>query len=730
MRSFTRSCSPARMILRSSLLLLVTAVNSPLFAQTSAATPNRFERFQRAELYHDKSTETTQQLGIEFSGSVVDDDGPVGDAVVLLRQCQLLMSGNAPLQPAPPIVARTTTDAEGNFRFSHVHTAGPSYRGNYRWEALVCDSKERLGFGVFAVGKFTMSPFQGDPFNQKLLPPVRPIKIHLHQQQSYRGTIVGSDDQPLAGVRVVVRDIADPRAIVLPSPSDRNEPKKGDEASQFEIAQHHIAQHHFHFSADPPLLVAVSDEQGQFEFNGPPGGSLLIGLRRESYFPRLIRISSVNARNHSRQAQGPTEFQTPATIKLRRNLAIATRLKAPGGKAPDEFAVYVQTPGKGYTRVRLRRQGLHVVTTAEYLKEHQDDSGKIEFCVEFPFQTGLLPVTITESVDSLLKSREIVVQAEQGARAAGRVIAAGDHKLHGLAVVWHPDRHRIPDQTIQTTTDQEGHWQMAIPTRQGFLSVVGSVTGQDVWTVERFNAARGDDYPFTRSVGGNADQDGKMTLAAIAPRTVSVVDDSGNPIPNADVKVDFLKTVVQDGKTYRLRERLAAFSKTDVKGNATLTLNRSDWSGGEVRVTHFPLDENENPTSNYWSGRAAILPGDRDPIRVIVRPRVEIVGKLLIDGKPASGVELASTVRGDRGRFSRLNSNYEHPSADGEFQVLGEAGLKHSIMVVRGLGQARKRYYYHQEPAQKLGPRRYSVGTISINRDQLLTLPELDEKFR
>ena len=267
---------------------------------------------------------------------------------------------------------------------------------------------------------------------------------------------------------------------------------------------------------------------------------------------------------------------------------------------------------------------------------------------------------------------------------------------------------------------------MVIPKEAGFLSVVGQSDGLDLWTLERFNQQRTGHQRFSAPVPAREDAALSIpdfVIDRIPSRLISLVDSEGNPVSGGQVSAECIETMVQDGKVYRLNQPLAQPAITDSQGRCNLTLNRSNWEHGTIRVTKFSRED--IPTgAGYTVAESTITPSDLSPIKLVLRRPWIVSGQVILDGRPATEliVGLEQKLQDQQGDFYWLKAGMDKVDDQGRFEISCVPGSDFEILLRRDTSGVTS-VHRAKIPIQKVSSDHYTTGTISISSDQLRSVP-------
>ncbi|QDV45954.1 Regulatory protein BlaR1 [Stieleria neptunia] len=683
-----------------------------------AADEGLFQRFQTVELAK-PAGEASQQVNLELVGRVTDANGPVLGAVVLIREF-VFSRGPDGKYISPPIVARTTTGQDGRYQVQGFPTIRLKSLGRARWEILVADKTDRLGLGVYALSPFDRrSPALG----------TASVDIRLPGSEEIAARVVTPTGSGISDVRVAVKEITVPTSAHSNADpfSDPFTRRRGDPFTN--------EPHAYRFPSDKIQLVAKTDDDGRVAFQMPERASLVLGIRREGYFPRLHRVSAPGYATGLRGAPVIEESVSPATIELRKQLFVSVAIHDDAGAPVKQYTLSALTPqGKSPSqRFQISEDG-RMRTTVEFLRGTSDDNGQVQFIARFPFESGLLPRSYAVPAESVIDRRELRLQAQHGIRASGRVVRKDDGTgIANAQVCWHRQAGRIEDSLLRSTTDAQGEWRMVIPKEKGYLSVVGSSPGLNFLTIDQFNVESSRQRQLTQAIDARdlfEIRVPEFQIQSIPARWVTVVDTNGSPVEGAWVQCQFIETLDRDHRTYHLSQTLAESAKTGPDGRCSLVLRRSAWEHGTVSVMKTDY-EDASPRPRFTAAQATINPNSNAPIKLVLRDPWLVSGRVMLDGKPATGLHAGLTTRLiGSGDFGQFKTDTVPIGDDGSFQITAVAGLEYAV-AVRNDSDTGRKYFYWQTPIEMNASGRLNVGTLRVSSDQLKTHQQMyDERYK
>lgn len=609
------------------------------------------------------------------------------------------------------IVARTTTGRNGRYRIDGVPVVQSKAPLRTRWEILVSDPQGRLGLGTFAPNSYEIRQARSSS------PPVQvqaEVDIKLPAPAQITGRVVGPDEKAISNVSVAVRAIA--VASIF----------EGDHGPFTARGKGGFPRgaHVFRFPSKKIRMALLTDTTGRFNFPAPKNASLVLRLKRDGRFPRLVRVSSKTDETPHRGGRTVAEFESPAQIELRKLLKVSVQVIDSGGDAVTDFKIRASTPQKSSVAYQWLKvdENRMLLSTAEFLRESVDQEGRVELIVDFPFESGLLPIKQKTRADHLIADHSLRFVAEKGIRLTGRIISRDDGTGVSPAwVTWHRNENEIVATLHEASVGKAGHWKMVVPPEEAYLTVAGQMVGMDLGSVDRLNTEPAFRKRFTQRVEFGGAEDitvPDFEIERIAERIVTVVDAEGLPVKNVAVSATCIETVVSEGKTYLIPQSLAETNRTGADGQCKLRLTRSKWEHGELKATEVLIDDEGRVAPRVKACKSVIVPVSTNPIKLVLRDLWVVTGRVLIDGKPATDVDVALTRRRPGGTKFGWVYDTEPIEKDGRFEIKAVAGDEYAVGLIRR-SKSGNRGHFSQDPIIRVAEDRYVAKTINITSDQL-----------
>ncbi|WP_419189014.1 carboxypeptidase regulatory-like domain-containing protein [Stieleria marina] len=612
--------------------------------QTGATYPLRMQAATLAEGDPD---------GVVFTvrGIIQDADGqPVPNATVVLCEGSTYrissMSRPRPIETyldnymVNDVFARTTSDADGRYAFTNV--AAPAvtqhYAKSWNWSVAACNSDGDFGWRRIKTG------YQG-PETIKLDAGVR-----LKASQPISGTALAVDGQPVAGAVVCLSSLNTPDSD---APYRRSLMDFDGNASSLQLFCKTGADGTFLFPKVPVDQVAtvhVRHPNHQFKLNHVASGKseVMQAIPRIMVRGKIVDesgapIAGVQFRSDGSSAYTLTDakgrFAWPTTEE---SLMRTSRSKSP---ADAEAGFFARVPDSDFVRLGVN------IPVVELL------AGKERTIV---LQSGC---RVTGKVVSRQRSEPV-----QGATVTANFVGASD--VLNLAAA---------------RTDHEGKFDLVVQRRPMAVGVSGSVPG---FSLPRLDYRDG--LKIESELVRHIDLTGKEALVlddfvvdALPSIDVVIVDETEQPVEHASVTAFYQ---VRQGSRNRLSvERdLASPVLTDREGHSRLLPTVKTWDAANIRVR-------AKINGAVWFGSKHLAASkDRapsgDPLTIQLKNAWKLSGRVLIDNKPAEGINVALMRRIDNGLNSMvaITSRYTDRTItdrNGEYAFVAAPDETYSVSV-------------------------------------------------
>jgi thiol-disulfide isomerase/thioredoxin len=571
---------------------------------------------------------------LRASGRVLDGTGkPLKAASVFLREWACLRASETPERSEarlkgegfPDILARTSTDVEGRFRF--VNVVAPPFPRNPGVGLFICP----WDLVVLAQGKGLVWICL-TPENQE-----RESILRLPPEFILRGQILQPSGNPVRGVRLKVVEISKPGEPLQ---------RYGSTPGRLDLQ----------WSSIP--IATTSDAEGRFEILGLPPDVRIAVVALAPGYQRTVFYAATTAHPQPDLVERPVregreEVQRiPVhTGELRITMAPADHrllahvlFDATGSPVPgaDVFVGY-QEIGKTDPDGRIEIKDLAAGTIELHLRAHDSDAVPLDLEVEIPAGEKVIERTF---------------KLQKGLVISGRVIDSGTG--NGIAGVHL--RYRSQDVStgiptlflISATSGSEGGFRLAVPGGRGKVEVDEIPPGY-IRPPQRSTTA-GQEGQSSRDVEGKQGESIEGLTFRLAPsRRVGfrVVEPDGQPVQGAEIR----RLSSPRGGKEPLRtdaEGSAVQIGIDPEATSVFQFVHSQKRLGRL-IEVGPIAEQETT--------------DR-PVEVVLLPLASVVGSLRDEqGKPLAGLVflLSSESMTQGGILSQPVDRKSVTTSDGSF---------------------------------------------------------------
>ncbi len=555
-----------------------------------------------------RASTTPLAAALSASGTVVDAGGkPVAGATVILREWSVyrvrgmssretekLIRG----EELPDTLAKTMTDASGQFRFDMVRAPG-------------FPQVPEAGKSVFPWDVVALAPGYGLKWVQ-LTPRYQrtPIPLALGAEGTLRGRLVEPGGQPIAGAKIKVSGI-DP----LGQPVDNG---LGTE-NRLNLS----------WSGFP--LAAQTDHDGRFLIAGLPRDQIVTLIVTEPGHERLVAFAATTeapqAENVSRIYRQGRQVETHQSIHTGTFTLTAKRtdhvlsgrvvFEADGKPAYGARVVHgwqnVTTGNDGRYRIEGIRSGpLEVHAIAK-----DSDAAPLDLTLEIP-----------ESPKQI--ERDLILP--RGLLLTGRVVdGRTGHGVEKAIIRFDP---KIEDRRTPTifgflkATDANGRYRLAVPPGRGTVHLQSVPPSYPpprrqaiAATAGPFGEAADPQLAEVNGQGGETVEIADFRLSRAPGLVLHVIDPSGRPVPNARVEICDMS-----------RRPINEPGRTDAQGRYEAV----GLAPGQVTVLDISAD---NPplgtTVEVDTGQSS---GEPKTLNVRLEPLVTLSGRVLDEqGRPIAG---------------------------------------------------------------------------------------------
>jgi protocatechuate 3,4-dioxygenase beta subunit len=518
---------------------------------------------------------------LSCSGRVTDPDGkPVAGAAVCLREWSLVRKTFQPDRSAvEDVLAKTTTDDQGNFAFRDVALPEPyldeiSKTTPGPWDVIV----RARGYGV----AWERVPPQSHRDR---------VALALAPEAKLEGRVADAKGKPLAGARVQAMRF---QGLDQPMQSPAT------------------AADNLNLDWSRVVLAAETDAAGRFSLGGlPPSMRVTLTVSHPDCARQTVYAATTDQPQPSvvvGRGRGPTGAMTPReepvytgslTVALQPGHRLRLRAVCGDTGQPAAGAVFRQTSGPG------RFEASPVADAAGVLQLDQLAPGRYTFQVALPNRSEYL--TAQASVDIPVGRPEVesAVKLPPGCAVTGKVVEEESGRgIAGVNLAYHGAQGGAL-LAAPTRTRGDGTFRVAVPPGRGWVQIAGEVPGYVTPDPEAPTTGTDLDERFARPVEvapGQALDNVTLTLSRGLTARVRVLDPVGAPL--AGVRV--------------------SGAASDAEGKLTLT-GLSPYRNHELIATH---------ADRHLAARFTVSPrGERQPVSVEVKlqPTGRVSGRVLGD---------------------------------------------------------------------------------------------------
>ncbi len=403
-------------------LVLVLAWTNPSHAQGPAGgattSPSADALRDNDFLYQIQQAKVTQHSGeaygvlLNVDGSVVATNGQLvaGAVVCLLEDSQLRsrsQSGERRFVPdqtpvrGPNVLARTTTDANGQYAFALIKTPTLDGAISKNWKGYIVAAHPTLG-----VGWSVLQP------KSDLVRTETAVAIHLNKFADISGVYQGDDGQPIAGAELSLYAIDE----AVASLESRLSGHPG-----------------LHLSGSQIMPICRTNNKGEYKFRNLPSSfaAIVLAPADSQYLASLAAIATDPAMrpgSRGKLAKPAELLRTNSIFKANIGVRIRGEVKDEDGRPVSE--VLVARPFYGSTRTDAQGKfelRLPPGDTSMFTTEHRLPIYEIDFTPNS--STGWLPRSEFVCIDSqnriMIKpdvfADSIEIRLTKGVRVIGKV---------------------------------------------------------------------------------------------------------------------------------------------------------------------------------------------------------------------------------------------------------------------------------------------------------------------
>ncbi|MGD9634220.1 MAG: carboxypeptidase regulatory-like domain-containing protein [Pirellulales bacterium] len=551
-------------------------------------------------------------VSISSLGRVVDPAGkPVAGARVVLREWSGIRYSEDVYSTKSDVLAETTSDADGNFRFDHVQAPPFVRHEQYAapWDVVAFAKGYGPAWRHLAKREDTT-----------------PLELQLHAGRQITGRLVDESGLGITDCRVQVVGLSEPTATTN---YDYSEPS-GLEGWRSKVMPSVVTDREGAFALEDmsrELLVTLSAEHPRFE-----RGVFEI-LPDEKFLPAGFPPAASRRRGGP---QPPPAYASGATHKLK-----------PGGQIRGTVVYDDSSKPAAGAKVSLVWKNMGHFTQA-------DGAGKFKFD-SMPlatFDLSSLPEDreylgersrIEFSPDN--REQAVVIKHSRGEHIRGRVVDADTGAgVPGVAVAYVPanpvkDSNWSPARSVESTAD--GSFEIVVPLGPGQLRVGGGVESHPTHDVPNYwrwrsgeHIVPGNSAAIDVAAGEEVDALLQVTRGLIVRG--QVVDATGKPIPL--VRVEALDRFSSSGEPRRTHtDESGRFELAGFPPHEERRINISDEVGRRRTGADIAADPEAGPTRVIDLGA------------IELRGTAAVSGTVVAGGQPLAGASVHLSVHSRRG---------------------------------------------------------------------------------
>lgn len=586
----------------------------------------------------------------DLSGKVVDTAGkPVAGATVYLRQTSRARSGRGIPRPWQDL-ARTTTDAQGKFRFVNVLDV-EQHRVFAPFDLVALKDGYALGWKHVLTTR-----------------PVENIRLTLEKPTTATGRVMDEAGQPVAHAEVHLKHLMSLRHITQADLEQGRWPSWKDR--QF------VALDGFR---DAP--VATTDAAGRFELKGLVAErGLCLQVSHPAYLLHDLYAATVPQLDTEREARSKRPVQT-GKIAVTLEPGYRLRLRVVDDETGTLIPGVRYLPDQQSYQIPPRQQDPDGVIEITHLRQPQ-----FMATIYPPEHTAYLAYSNAFTWPAETRLHEVEIRLQKGIPVRGHVInketGAG---VPDAPVSWSQVKPQVvpgdsrlhPPRVVRT--DAEGSFLFHCPPGKYALHTQGRIRGFQFTSPQQQPAK-----PVSVSPKG-ADSQPVIELQP-APRIRLVIKDPlGQPVPGADIRTRAPEARIRMREANFFESYMPIHGVSDARGEYLLDQLFMTDSSAEENGTREVIIRNADDTLG------AQLLVQRPPQNAPLEQRIEVQLQQLgfVEGETVheqTGVPIAGTrvilyrkQQGDRGLYTPVGE-LTTTGADGSFRLKGVLpGIEHYL---------------------------------------------------
>ena len=558
---------------------------------------------------------------LNVSGTVLDHTGaPVANADVTLR---IKGSGvsNFTLRKHN-LIAQTTTNAQGEFRFDHVGIP-PRH----------CFFMEQLHWGRDAVVVIVRAPEKALAWSDIDSYAPKPLRMTLSPAADVNGTVFDEKDRPLAGARVRLH-VATRRTTEI----DLGFGEHGD----------------LNLITSPLPIETTSDQEGRFHMPHVPAGMrVMLEVTAPKRARQILMVetgddaSLTEVQFEGRRNERHSLLRSPLKISLLPQTTVTVRIVDHEGKPVSSGTMRARRANHSYAAWGdLTAQGeVHIpIATGE----------KISFFYGGAPGTPHLSTSASLVGDPQQVKEPILLTLPKPRWLTGRVVDAAGQGVSGVYVSYATkgSSDAAPPRSSLAVSHDDGNFRIPVVPGPGTLEIAEPV--YRFFTPRREDAAK---LAISVDIAETGETD-PVTLRIHRGLILEGVVRDADQRPVAGAKIRMEST---DRYAYPLTittDAQGGYRITGLSPHASVKITVTDKAG--YAFAQFPADAAHDLTSEKRATHDLTL-----------KPGVTLIGRVVQEGQPQSGVRIrVSKLREDDGNayhhFDDVTSD-----ANGEFRVYG-----------------------------------------------------------
>lgn len=631
-----------------------TSDTQPLVPQALTSTVNENDLYKMVrDCVVTPVTGEASSLTFNFSGKVVSAAGqPVAGAIVVLREGIDQIRRRNPMEVVErwqylakregDIVAKTTTDANGHYKFQGVRAPtidDSEYRGNY-WSGglVIVHQSEGADFTSLRI-----------PLAQKQF--TSTVNISLTPPMKISGRCTTKEGQTIEGAFVTLQL--------------RRDIKNYD-------SRHFVDPHNLSIFNSQLQPRAKTKSDGSFEFTGLPAGWIaeVYAYHREQLVDGLAEVATsddVSPKETSVETLQMPVLHSPASLQLESFKRVQGVVVDELGKpvsgafvAPHRFGHKGQTNEIGEFEYH---------ESSIYFKVIEQFREKVNMHVAPPINSDFLAANYLLPRDELLRGNPLQLTIRKGVKVTGQVFSEYGQPIANITVTpygdWlqYDDKRRDYPACKSGVTNSKGEYEVVfLPGKKCDLLFATDDPGYALPSRRELN--RGMASPFTsphleiEATDGQPVQLKPFILSKLAPLNVSVVRSDGRPASGALVRFREQRQHLQ-----RIDDTLQNRPKpyvTNELGEVSIDLGRLPFDQTLIEATLI------DGTQGYF-GLTTYASAKTEKAKIQLKTGKLIQGRVLMNGIPVADAQVG--IHSRTTTYSQHGSTFVRGFATDEYDV-------------------------------------------------------------